>query len=137
MWRALALCGSQRIGHGVHIVDDARFEEGSLTDLGHFAQRVLDHQIPLEVAITSNLHTGSWATASDHPFGALLDAGFNVSINSDNRLMSAITMNDEYALAAETYGLADDQLDAITVNAIRAGFGDWITRRDLISSIES
>jgi adenosine deaminase len=137
MWRALALCGAQRLGHGVHVVEDATFERGVLTDLGSFARRVRDHQVPLEVAITSNLHTGSWATASEHPFGALLDAGFNVSINTDNRLMSGISMVDEYALAAGAFELSDELLDSITVNAIKAGFGDWPTRRDLIAEIES
>lgn len=135
MWRALALCGAQRLGHGVHIVDDAIFEDGALTDLGSFAARVRDHQIPLEVAITSNLHTGSWETANQHPFGALLANGFNVSLNTDNRLMSGTSMIDEYTLAAETFSLSTEDLNGITVNALRAGFGDWPTRRALIAEI--
>lgn len=137
MWRALALCGAQRIGHGVHVVDDAVFENGELSELGSFAQRVLDHQVPLEVAVTSNLHTGSWAVPSEHPFGALHKAGYNISINTDNRLMSDVSMVDEYGLVAETFGLDEDDLKGITVAAIRSGFGDWSTRNDLISTIES
>ncbi len=137
MWRALALCGSQRLGHGVHVVDDARFADGELSDLGAFARRVRDHRIPLEVAITSNLHTGSWAEAADHPFGALYRAGFNVSINTDNRLMSDISMNDEYSLAAGTFDLTTQELTDITIKAIKAGFGDWPTRRALIEKMKS
>lgn len=137
MWQALALCGAQRLGHGVHIVDDSTFGNGKLTELGSFAARVRDHQIPLEVAITSNLHTGSWSTAAEHPFGALLAEGFNVSINTDNRLMSGISMIDEYALAAETYSLSTGDLNRITVSALKAGFGDWSTRAALIASIEA
>jgi adenosine deaminase len=137
MWRAIALCRAQRIGHGVHIVDDTVFSDGRLSDLGPFAQRVLDRQIPLEVAVTSNLHTGSWAVPSEHPFGALHAAGYNVSINTDNRLMSDVSMVDEYALVAETFGLTEDDLKDITVAAIRSGFGDWSTRGTLISAIES
>ncbi len=137
MWRALALCGAQRIGHGAHVVEDARFELGVLTDLGVFATRVRDHRIPLEIAITSNLHTGSWETASEHPFGALHAAGFNVSINTDNRLMSGISMSDEYALASSAFGLSADDLTEITIRAIESGFGDWDVRRRLIDSIKS
>ena len=137
MWRAIALCGAQRIGHGVHVVDDAVFSGGELSDLGPFAQRVLDQQIPLEVAVTSNLHTGSWATASQHPFGALHGAGYNVSINTDNRLMSDVSMVDEYALVAKTFGLTEEDLTDITIAAIRSGFGDWSTRSALINAIES
>ena len=136
MWQALALCGAQRLGHGVHIVEDAAFADGEITDLGSFATRVRDHQVPLEVAITSNLHTGSWATAANHPFGALLAEGFNVSINTDNRLMSGISMVDEYALAAETYSLSTRDLNKITISALRAGFGTWSTRSALIAAIE-
>lgn len=137
MWRALALCGAQRIGHGVHVVDDAEERDGELTELGAFARRVRDHRIPLEVAITSNLDTGPWATAADHPFGALYRAGFNVSINTDNRLMSATSMTREYTLAAETFGLSDQDLRGITVRAIEAGFGDWDVRREIIEAIEA
>ncbi|MFV1969636.1 MAG: adenosine deaminase [Acidimicrobiia bacterium] len=136
MWRALALCGAQRLGHGVHVVEDAHFERGTLSNLGSFARRVRDHRIPLEVAITSNLHTGSWTAAPEHPFGALYAAGFNVSINTDNRLMSGISMSDEYALAATAFGLSTGDLNEITVNAIKAGFGDWPTRRALIDRVE-
>jgi adenosine deaminase len=64
-------------------------------------------------------------------------AGFNVSINTDNRLMSGISMVDEYALAAETFALSTRELNAITVDALKAGFGDWPTRKALIATIEN
>ena len=135
IWRAIALCGAQRIGHGVHIVDDTDFDGSTITSLGSFARTVRDHRVPLEVAITSNLHTGSFASAAEHPFGALLAQGFNLNINTDNRLMSRVSMSDEYALAASTFGLDDKALAAITINALEAGFGDWPTRRELIKRI--
>ncbi len=137
MWRALALCGAQRLGHGVHIVDDTHSEGGILVDLGPFAKRVRDHQIPLELSVTSNIRTGSWASPYAHPFGALFRAGFNVSINTDNRLISGITMNDEYALASETFDISTAELMEITIGAIRAGFGEWNARRTLIDQISA
>jgi adenosine deaminase len=137
IWRALALCGSQRIGHGVHIVDDTDFDGSSITTLGSFARTVRDHRVPLEVAITSNLHTGSFPSASAHPFGALLSQGFNVSINTDNRLMSQVSVSDEYALAASTFGLDSTALASITINAIEAGFGDWTKRAALITQVRA
>jgi adenosine deaminase len=137
IWRALALCGAQRIGHGVHIVDDTDFDGSSITRLGSFARTVRDHRVPLEVAITSNLHTGSYPLASGHPFGALLSQGFNVSINTDNRLMSQVSVSDEYALAASTFGLDSGALASITINAIEAGFGDWTKRKHLVSEVRA
>ena len=135
IWRALALCGSQRIGHGVHIADDTDFDGSSIEHLGLFARTVRDHRVPLEVAITSNLHTGSYPSAQDHPFGALLAQGFNVSINTDNRLMSRVSVSDEYALASSAFDLDRDDLTTITVNAIEAGFGDWTKRAELIEQV--
>jgi len=136
IWRALALCGAQRIGHGVHIVDDTDFDGSSITRLGPFARTVRDHRVPLEVAITSNLHTGSFSDASAHPFGALFAQGFNLSINTDNRLMSQVSVSDEYSLAASTFDLDREDLAVITINALTAGFGDWPKRKQLIERVQ-
>jgi len=135
IWRAIALCGAQRIGHGVRIVDDTDFDGFEISELGAFARRVRDHRIPLEIAITSNLHTSSFDSARVHPFGALYRSGFNVAINTDNRLMSGVTVSSEYRLAAESFRLSIQELGEITVNALRAGFGDWPTRRALIAEV--
>jgi len=135
IWRAIALCGAQRVGHGVHIVDDTDFDGVEISELGSFARRIRDHRVPLEVAITSNLHTSSFDSARVHPFGALFRSGFNVALNTDNRLMSNVRMSDEYRLAAESFDLSVVELGEITSNAIRAGFGDWPTRRALISEV--
>jgi adenosine deaminase len=137
IWRAIALCGAQRIGHGVHIVDDTDFDGSTITSLGSFARTVRDHRVPLEVAITSNLHTDSFPSAFEHPFGALLAQGFNVNINTDNRLMSQVSMSDEYALAASTFDLDRNDLASITINALEAGFGDWPTREELIKRVKA
>ncbi|GMR03010.1 MAG: adenosine deaminase [Acidimicrobiia bacterium] len=135
MWRALALCGAQRIGHGVRIADDTDFDGSRITELGSFARRVRDHRIPLEVAITSNLHTSSYRSVEEHPFAALHAQGFNVSINTDNRLMSGVSVSHEYWLAANTFGLDEGDLGEITINAIEAGFGDWGQRRNIIDDV--
>ncbi|NHZ70492.1 MAG: adenosine deaminase [Proteobacteria bacterium] len=135
IWRALALCGAQRIGHGVHIADDTDFDGSRIGELGAFARRVRDHRIPLEVAVTSNLHTASYTEVSVHPFGALLEQGFNLSINTDNRLMSGVSVSSEYELVAGTFDLSLGALGDITVNAVEAGFGDWPDRARLIDDI--
>ncbi|MEN8238175.1 MAG: adenosine deaminase [Actinomycetota bacterium] len=137
IWRALALCGSQRIGHGVHIVDDTDFNGSEITRLGSFARTVRDHRVPLEVAITSNLHTASFASAAEHPFGALFAQGFNLSINTDNRLMSQVSVTGEYALAATAFDLGVHDLASITINALEAGFGDWTQRAALIEQVKA
>jgi adenosine deaminase len=135
IWRAVALCGATRVGHGVRIVDETDFDGHDITTLAPLARRIRDHRIPLEVAITSNLDTSAFASAEEHPFGALYRSGFNVTINADNRLMSGIALSDEYELAADTFDLGPAELSEITVNALEAGFGDWPTRRALIDDV--
>ena len=135
MWRAIALCGAQRIGHGVRVADDTDFDGSVITELGSFARSVRDRRVPLEVAPSSNIHTGTYSSVGVHPFGELYRHGFNVSINTDNRLMSGVTVGSEYELVAETFSLSIADLEAITVNAIEAGFGDYPSRKRLIDNV--
>jgi len=87
------------------------------------------------VSITSNLDTSAFPSVQEHPFGALYRSGFNVGLNTDNRLMSRVALSDEYRLAAETFDLGPADLSEITVNALEAGFGDWPTRRRIIDDV--
>ena len=135
MWSALARCGAQRIGHGVRIVDDTDFDGRVISDLGRLATQVRDQRVPLEVAVTSNVHTGTFASASEHPFGALLAAGFNVSINTDNRLMSDVTVSSEYEFARRVFDLEEADLGIISIRALEAGFGPWPERRRIIEDV--
>jgi adenosine deaminase len=137
MWLARAQCGAQRLGHGVRIVDDTDFDGRAIDKMGRFATRVRDQRIPLEVAITSNIHTGTFASAEVHPFGALLSAGFNVSLNTDNRLMSDVTVSGEYELARQVFGIEEADLAGMTVRALEAGFGPWPERRRIIADVVS
>jgi len=135
IWRAVARCGATRIGHGVRIADETDFDGSTIGEVAPLARRIRDHRIPLEVAITSNLDTSAYPSADRHPFGALYRAGFTVTLNTDNRLMSRVSLSDEYALAADTFDLTPADLSEITVNGLEAGFGDWPTRRRLIDDV--
>jgi len=135
IYRAVARCGAQRIGHGVRIIDDTDFAGGRITELGPLAGRLRDHRIHLEVAVRSNVDTGFVPDAASHPLGALHRAGFSVSINTDNRLMSCVTSSDEYASASADQGFTFAELGVITEDALRAGFGDWDDRRRLITDV--
>lgn len=133
MWRAIAICGADRIGHGVRIAEVTDFDGQRIGELDRFAERVRDLRIPLEISVTSNRHTGAYTDA--HPLGALYRAGFNVSINTDNRLMSDVTVSGEYADAAARFGFTDADLGQVTIAAIEAGFGPWPHRKHLIDDV--
>jgi adenosine deaminase len=130
-------CGAERIGHGVRVVDDIEIGEGGIVRLGSIARRVLEGGIPLEVCLASNLDTGAFASAEQHPVGLLHRAGFAVTLNTDNRLMSATTMSAEFGLsmAHQGFGMAD--LRAVTLRAADAAFCDEATRRDVRARVEA
>ncbi len=89
--------GAKRIGHGVRIIEDIS-DDGKL---GPTADYVLQNNIPLEVCITSNLHTNMYKSPQDHPISRLQNLEFNISLNTDNRLMSNTSINNELKIAKE------------------------------------
>ena len=121
IWEAVQVCGADRLGHGVRIVEDITVEEDR-AKLGRLAAYVRDARIPLEVAPTSNLQTGIASSMAEHPVGLLRDLQFNVTINCDNRLMSDTTMSKEFSLLADAFGWDLDDVEWCTVNAMRAAF---------------
>ena len=111
---AINACGAKRIGHGVRIIED-------LPD-GRIAKQVLEEQIHLEVAPSSNLQTGIADTYAHHPINRLFELGFNVGINTDNRLMSDTTMSKEFQECREAFGWGLAEFRELTLNAINAAF---------------
>jgi adenosine deaminase len=49
------------------------------------------------VCVTSNVQTGAAASRTAHPIRALWDAGLDLSIHTDSRLMSGVHPSDEVA----------------------------------------
>ena len=96
IWEAIQLCGAERLGHGVRIIDDIDFS-GPEPVLGQLASYVRDRRIPLELCPTSNLQTGAAKSYAEHPIGALARLRFRVTINTDNRLMSQTSMSFEFS----------------------------------------
>ena len=113
---AINACGAKRIGHGVRIIED-------LPD-GRIAKQVLEEQIHLEVAPSSNLQTGIADTYAHHPIRRLFELGFNVGINTDNRLMSATSMSKEFQQCHEAFDWGLAEFRELTLNAMNAAFID-------------
>ena len=109
VWGALEVLGATRIGHGVRSMEEAKL-------VAHLA----DHQIPVEVSVTSNVLLGVFPSVADHPLPRMLDAGLNVSINTDDPAYFSTTLIDEHVLAHEQLGVTVDQLVAAQHRAIDA-----------------
>nr|WP_282442517.1 MULTISPECIES: adenosine deaminase [unclassified Micrococcus] len=136
-----------RLGHGVRIADDISVEYGAvdedgerlpedtgIVDLGPTAAWVRDRQIALEVCPSSNLQTGAVAAAEGivgHPIDLLMQLGFRVTVNTDNRLVSDVSLTDELYLLAETFEYSLAQLLDLQLNAAEAAFLPVDEREDL------
>src|SRR5262250_2436302 len=105
IWQAIQWCGAHRVGHATRLVEDMTIKDGQVLSMGTLAQYVLDKRIPLEICLTSNVHTGAVQTIEEHPFGIFYKYRFRVTLNTDNRLMSGITLSDEYRTAAGVFDL--------------------------------
>jgi len=122
IWQAIQWCGAHRIGHATRLIEDMRVKDDVVLSMGSLAQYVLDKRIPLESCITSNVHTGAVRSLEEHPFHIFYRYRFRVTLNTDNRLMSAITLTDEFHTAAQTFGLTLEDLERITINAMKSAF---------------
>jgi adenosine deaminase len=122
IWQALQYCGAHRIGHGTRLAEDLFLEGGRVAGIGSLAGYVLDRRIPIEICLTSNLHTGAAESYAAHPFKHLFGKRFRVTLNTDNRLMSDVTMSSEYETAVREYGLDLTDLEKLAINGMKSSF---------------
>jgi adenosine deaminase len=127
--------GAHRIGHGVRLQSDLTIADREIVAMGPLASYVLDHQVPLEVAPTCHVQIGAVADLASHPIGPMLRAGFDVSVNTDNRLMSDVMPSSELAAVATTFDLTDDEVGQLVRNGIMAGFAPLDLRRRLARTV--
>ena len=133
IWEALQICGAERLGHGVRIVDDITIDPDGRAQLGRLASFVRDRRVPLEMCPTSNLHTGICETIAEHPIGLLQRLRFRVTVNTDNRLMSDTSMSSELAKLHEAFGWGWDEIEWLTVNAMKSSFWSFDKRLRIIN----
>ena len=121
---AVHICGADRIGHGTRLIEDPEL-----------TQYVNDRRIALEVCLTSNVQTRVADSYATHPIREYFDRGLNVTLNTDNRLMSATTLTDEYVVAAEQLGFTIEELAGIALNGFESAFLPWEDRLVLIEEV--
>jgi adenosine deaminase len=128
---ALEGAHAERLGHGVRIADEVA-DDGTL---GPVAQRVLDEQVPLEIAPSSNVQTGAYPSLAAHPVDRLHRLGFAVTVNTDNRLMSGVSASSELHDVATTFGWSWDDVRTVTERAAAAAFLPESERKRLIEDV--
>lgn len=117
---AVHICGASRIGHATRLIEDEPLTE-----------YVNDRRIALEICLTSNVQTRATHSYETHPLRQYYDRGLNVTLNTDNRLMSGTTLVDEYEHAARI-GFDFDELARMALNGFESGFLPFAERRVLV-----
>ena len=123
---AVHVCGAHRIGHATRLIEDR-----SLTGY------VNDRRIALEICLTSNVQTRVAPTYSLHPFREYFDRGLNVSLSTDNRLMSGTSLTDEYEHAVRHFGFGLADLGVMALNGFESAFLPWAERQTLVAAARS
>jgi len=135
IWEALQFAGAERLGHGVRIVDDIAVRDDGSVELGRLAAFVRDRRVPLEMCPTSNIHTGAAASMAEHPIDLLRRLRFRVTLNTDNRLMSGVSMSSEFAALDAAFGIGLGEMEWLTINAMKSAFAPFDERLRLINEV--
>jgi len=122
--QALHVCGAQRIGHGTRLLEDPRLEA-----------EVIERGIPLEVCLTSNIHTHTVVDVARHPVRRYFDRGGVVTLNTDSRLMDRTTLSGEYWLAHRKLGFTREELERVILNTFESAFLDRDDKAALIAEV--
>ena len=135
IWEALQFAGAERLGHGVRIVDDITVRPDGSIELGRLAAFVRDRRVPLEMCPSSNVHTGAAASIAEHPIELLRRLRFRVTVNTDNRLMSGVSMTSEFAALDEAFRIGLGEMEWMTINAMKSAFAPFDERLRLINEV--
>ena len=131
---------AKRIGHGVRIAEDISVD-GKKISLGTYAEFVKQSGVTLEIAPKSNLQTEAsiifGPSLKTHPFDLLYRAGFRVTVNPDNRLMSSSNITSELFDLAANFDYKGRDLQAFQENALDRVFCDEPTKKDLARVLQN
>lgn len=105
------LFGAKRIGHGINSIQNKDLLE-----------KLKKEEIVLEICPTSNIQTKAVLDYPKHPIKELYRSGVMVTINTDNRTVSNIDLNNEYLNLNKTFNFIEKDFKIMNKNAINGAF---------------
>ena len=121
---AINLLGAERIGHGFYI-----YKSKEAYDL------VKEKGVTLEVCPKSNIDTKAADSYKNHPFYKYYKDGINISISTDNRTVSNITLSEELESIFNTFDLTLDEYNDIYCRSVKSAFCDDKTKEWLLTFV--
>ncbi|URZ01988.1 adenosine deaminase [Clostridium felsineum] len=109
--KSIRLLHANRIGHGIFAYKDKKTLE-----------YLIENEIPLEMCPKSNLDTKAINDYAKHPFKDYFNAGVKVTLNTDNRTVSNVSLVDEYLNLINILGFNMDEIKVVIKNGIEAAF---------------
>lgn len=126
VWGAIHALGAKRIGHGVRSIEDPLL-------LAYLRQ----HQIPLEINITSNICLHVYKQMGHHPFPHLDRMGLIVTINSDDPPLFNTDLTHEYTILIDEFGYELKDVARIARNAFVAAYMPEMLRSHLLAEFDA
>ncbi|MEO7295177.1 MAG: adenosine deaminase [Candidatus Limnocylindria bacterium] len=103
--------GVRRVAHGVTASEDEAL-----------VQLLRARGITLDLCPTSNVQAAVIPDLASHPIAALHRAGVSVTISTDDRTVTGISLSEEMARTATAVGLTDAELATIALNGFERAF---------------
>lgn len=110
----------ERIGHGVRSA-----ERPELLD------HLKEHDIHLEICPTSNVQTGIFDSVNQHNIDTIYQNGNSLSINTDGRAISNVSLSEEYQNLNNYFNWAERHFLKCNQQAVEAAFTDNVTKENL------
>lgn len=109
---AIEKIGVRRVAHGIQA-----FHDPSIRSLAK------ERDVCFDVALSSNLYTGVVPDLKNHPVRFLLEHDVPFTIGTDDPTVLDTTLDKEYGLLSDAFGLNDLQLISIIRNSAKYAFG--------------
>lgn len=131
--QAVKYCHAHRIGHGTRLGESKSDNENLPTLYQYFK----DKRIPLEVCVTSNVQTKTVNSIKEHPIRKFYDDNLRITICTDNRLVSNVTVSDEYFKLVNELDFKKKDIEKLLIYGFESIFLPYEQRKKLFYEVKA
>jgi len=129
--QAVKYCHAHRIGHGTRLIESKLDNQETPSLYKYFK----DKRIPLEVCITSNVQTKTVPSIKEHPVKKLFEDKLRLTICTDNRLVSNVTVSDEYYKLVTELEFKKEDIERLIIYGFESIFLNYEERKKLLEEV--